>query len=231
MDVELPPGYRFMPEKQELVNYYLYRKLHGETLPTLRPRFIEANVYSDHPYNLLKSTRERREIKENEDDIEAYFFTELKKSTKNGRRISRSVGQWGTWKEQNTKDVEAYDTCCNVMKVVGIYKYFKFMPASGSQIIEDNDGAEWQMHEYSMTNNRDMVLCHIVTKNAKIASNAVNKRNHATMCSSMDHECDTSKRSRLEDSPVESPFNSLQSIPDVRHYRNQSICSSTPLHD
>ncbi|KAH9624188.1 hypothetical protein KSS87_000554 [Heliosperma pusillum] len=132
------PGYVFQPEKQLLIEFYLKKKNRGEQLP-LYPKIIEAEA---------------------KDDVEAYFYTKLTKTSKLGSRIIRTIKKFGKWKEQQRKIVEDDDD-----RVVGNYRYFKFMP---DQEI-GNDEFEWQMHEYSSleSNDKDMVLCHIVAKDSK----------------------------------------------------------------
>ncbi|KAK9689140.1 hypothetical protein RND81_09G037900 [Saponaria officinalis] len=169
----LPPGYKFIPTKVELINYYLKRKINGEPFdhPSL-PKIFEDDIYRAHPRDIIRFAKEST-FQDGLDDGSmgpgVYFFTTLKSSTKKGKKNkSRHVANSGTWEQQSTEIVEVEDECGDKRSVIGVYKYFKFKP-----VVSTPD--QWRMHEYSILEKSDRVLCQIVEK----VSNNI-KTNEAT---------------------------------------------------
>ncbi|XP_074294195.1 uncharacterized protein LOC141622005 [Silene latifolia] len=124
---------------------------------------------------------------------QGYFFSSLTKAskTKNGKRIKRCIPTHGTWLEKAATTI-----VCNL----GIHKYYKFNLVSGSKgSILNKD--EWMMHEYSLLDNQDLVLCHIT--NRKDYNNSPNKSIKARKINmvvdqSLDYEAGPSKISRVD---------------------------------
>ncbi|OEL23906.1 hypothetical protein BAE44_0015076 [Dichanthelium oligosanthes] len=90
----LPPGVRFDPTGEELVEFYLLPRALGRP-PAVPGIIIEddaATTSAHHPWKLL--TRHRRT-----DDDEAYFFHRIASSddAKGGARQDRSCGSRWTW--------------------------------------------------------------------------------------------------------------------------------------
>ncbi|XP_074318290.1 NAC domain-containing protein 91-like [Silene latifolia] len=112
----VPLGVRFYPTKLQLVDYFLRVKHSGQELPECYPQFLDFDVYSNHPFNILNTTKERRGVN---DVNEGFFFCQLNKLTPNGKRISRCIKGIGTWSEKS----KTTDVCNGNNRVVGIEKY------------------------------------------------------------------------------------------------------------
>ncbi|VAI38847.1 unnamed protein product [Triticum turgidum subsp. durum] len=86
-ELNLPPGFRFHPTDDELVEHYLCRKAAGQRLPV--PIIAEVDLYRFDPWALpdraLFGTREW------------YFFTPRDRKYPNGSRPNRAAGN-GYWK-------------------------------------------------------------------------------------------------------------------------------------
>ncbi|KAI3724146.1 hypothetical protein L2E82_35914 [Cichorium intybus] len=85
----LPPGFRFHPTDEELVNYYLKRKIHGQEIELdINP---EVDLYKCEPWELAeKSFLPSR-------DPEWYFFGPRDRKYPNGFRTNRAT-RAGYWK-------------------------------------------------------------------------------------------------------------------------------------
>ncbi|XP_074293622.1 NAC domain containing protein 50-like [Silene latifolia] len=195
---DLPLGYKFEPSKEELVEYFLKRRLRGEPLESFYNNVImDFDVY--HPSKIMTLTERKVE----EDGFQqGYFFSSLETTSKNGKRIKHQyIPTHGTWLEKAATKMICYQN-----EVIGIHKYYKFNPVSeskGSMLNKD----EWMMHEYSLLHNQDnqdqdiIVLCHITNK--KDYNNSHNKSIKARKINmvvdqSLDYEAGPSKISRVD---------------------------------
>lgn len=127
-----PPGFRFHPTDQELVLYYLKRKICGR-----RPRLEvigETDVYKWYPDDLpglsiLKTG-----------DRQWFFFSPRDRKYPNGARASRAT-QHGYWKATGK---DRHITCNS--RTVGVKKtlvFYKGRAPSGER-------TDWVMHEYTL---------------------------------------------------------------------------------
>ncbi|TYG53800.1 hypothetical protein ES288_D09G138100v1 [Gossypium darwinii] len=124
-----PPGYRFCPLDEELVLYYLKKKVLNLPLP--QNRIVEVNLYQYNPERLAELYKQYGEK-------EWYFFTPRDKKYRNGTRPNRAaVG--GYWKATGAdREVRFKD------RIVGYRKalvFYKGRPPKG-------DKTSWIMHEY-----------------------------------------------------------------------------------
>ncbi|KAK9689133.1 hypothetical protein RND81_09G037300 [Saponaria officinalis] len=166
-----PMGVRFKPTKAQLVGYFLDRKLSGQPTPTCYPQFLDFDVYGDHPSNVLANTMYLRGDGNGGYGglDEGYFFSRLKKTTSDGKRITRFINGNGTWSEKS-KTKKVYDETMSF--AIGTDKYFKFKPIvvrannnNSNNNMEGHNEEEWMMHEYShLGYETDIVLCHIIKK-------------------------------------------------------------------
>ncbi|KAH7442480.1 hypothetical protein KP509_03G091000 [Ceratopteris richardii] len=94
----LPPGFRFQPTDEELIGYYLMRKVNGMPIPA---RLIpDVELYSFDPWELpsLSSTAEYLHSSHDTSTVpQWYFFTYCDLKYSNGFRSNRSTRS-GYWK-------------------------------------------------------------------------------------------------------------------------------------
>ncbi|KAI4352667.1 hypothetical protein L6164_006895 [Bauhinia variegata] len=128
----LAPGFRFHPTDEELVIYYLKRKVYGKSF-----RFdaiSEVDVYKSEPWELSDKSRLKTR------DQEWYFFSALDKKYGNGGRMNRATGK-GYWKATgNDRPVKHGE------RTVGLKKTLVFHSGRAP----DGKRTNWVMHEYRL---------------------------------------------------------------------------------
>ncbi|TQD73494.1 hypothetical protein C1H46_040965 [Malus baccata] len=152
----LPPGFRFHPTDEELVGYYLHRKVEGlefelEVIPVI-------DLYKFDPWELPeKSFLPRR-------DMEWFFFCPRDRKYPNGSRTNRAT-KAGYWKATG-KDRKV--VCQS--DVTGYRKTLVFYRGRAPL----GDRTDWIMHEYRLTDDLApgpsghqgvFALCRVVKKN------------------------------------------------------------------
>ncbi|GAB2273600.1 hypothetical protein Dimus_008388 [Dionaea muscipula] len=153
----LPPGFRFHPTDEELVDYYLKRKVEGleielEVIPVI-------DFYKYDPWELPdKSFLPRR-------DNEWFFFSPRDKKYPNGSRTNRAT-RAGYWKATG-KDRKV--VCQS--SVTGYRKTLVFHKGRAPL----GDRTDWMMHEYRLCDDDHSqglpnfkgayALCRVVKKN------------------------------------------------------------------
>lgn len=154
-ELELPPGFRFHPTDEELVNHYLCRKC--ATLPLAVPIIREIDLYKYDPWQLPEMALYGEK--------EWYFFSPRDRKYPNGSRPNRAAGA-GYWKATGA------DKPIGKPKPLGIKKALVFYAGKAPKGIKTN----WIMHEYRLANvdrsagkkNNlrldDWVLCRIYNK-------------------------------------------------------------------
>ncbi|KAL8159860.1 hypothetical protein V2J09_001397 [Rumex salicifolius] len=151
----LAPGFRFHPTDEELVAYYLKRKVSGK--PFRVDAISEIEVYRVEPWDLpgLSKLKTR--------DLEWYFFSNLDKKYSNGSKTNRATSE-GYWKTTG-KDRPV----CHRCKVVGMKKTLVFHRGRAPR----GERTNWVMHEYRLIDEQveqaavpqeSFVLCRIFQK-------------------------------------------------------------------
>ncbi|XP_029128513.1 NAC domain containing protein 50 isoform X3 [Cajanus cajan] len=129
----LAPGFRFHPTDEELVIYYLKRKVSGK--PFRFDAISEVDIYRSEPGDLADKSRLKTR------DQEWYFFSALDKKYGNGGRMNRATGK-GYWKATgNDRQVKHEE------RVVGLKKTLVFHSGRAP----DGKRTNWVMHEYRLT--------------------------------------------------------------------------------
>ncbi|OWM70248.1 NAC domain containing protein 52-like [Punica granatum] len=128
----LAPGFRFHPTDEELVIYYLKRKICGRSF-----RFdviTSVDIYKTEPWELPG----KAQIKTR--DQEWYFFSALDRKYANGARMNRATDK-GYWKATGNDRVVKHDT-----RAVGLKKTLVFHYGRAP----DGKRTNWVMHEYRL---------------------------------------------------------------------------------
>ncbi|CAM8962839.1 unnamed protein product [Rhodiola kirilowii] len=164
--VSLPPGFRFHPTDEELVSYYLNRKINRRKIDL--DVIPEVDLYKCEPWDLPgKSLLPSK-------DMEWFFFSPRDRKYPNGSRTNRAT-KAGYWKATG-KDRKV----TSQMREVGMKKtlvYYRGRAPHGSR-------TDWVMHEYRLDERECLssnglqdayALCRIFKKTAiglKIDDNA-----------------------------------------------------------
>ncbi|XVE83407.1 hypothetical protein DITRI_Ditri16bG0086600 [Diplodiscus trichospermus] len=159
-ELELPPGFRFHPTDDELVNHYLCRKCASQ--PIAVPIIAEIDLYKFDPWQLPDMALYGEK--------EWYFFSPRDRKYPNGCRPNRAAGS-GYWKATGA------DKPIGKPKPLGIKKALVFYAGKAPRGIKTN----WIMHEYRLANvdrsagkknNNlrldDWVLCRLYNKKGSI---------------------------------------------------------------
>nr|XP_048322384.1 NAC domain-containing protein 12-like [Ziziphus jujuba var. spinosa] len=149
--MKLGVGYRFIPTDKEVV-VFLYDKLHGRSENLHGYPLMEYDLYgSEEPWQVWNRFGGNRRKGE-----DLYFFTKLKKVNSNGCQINRRVGSNGTWSAAYSEDIETRIGCVSVAAHKTHLRYKKQgCPGHGA----------WIMHEFSLDNYNEYVLCRLRKKN------------------------------------------------------------------
>ncbi|KAB5539003.1 hypothetical protein DKX38_016536 [Salix brachista] len=151
----LAPGFRFHPTDEELVRYYLKRKV------TNKPFRLDAisvtDVYKSEPWDLpVKSKLKSR-------DLEWYFFSMLDKKYGNGAKTNRATEK-GYWKTTGKDRPVHWNS-----RVVGMKKTLVYHQGRAPR----GERSNWVMHEYRLVDEElekagiaqdAFVLCRIFQK-------------------------------------------------------------------
>ncbi|KDP45802.1 hypothetical protein JCGZ_17409 [Jatropha curcas] len=154
--VGLPPGFRFHPTDEELVNYYLKRKINGQEIEL--DIIPEVDLYKCEPWELAeKSFLPSR-------DPEWYFFGPRDRKYPNGFRTNRAT-KAGYWKSTG-KDRRVNSQ----NRAIGMKKTLVYYRGRAPQGIR----TDWVMHEYRLDDKESddtsaiqdsYALCRVFKKN------------------------------------------------------------------
>ncbi|KAJ3694697.1 hypothetical protein LUZ60_000074 [Juncus effusus] len=130
-----PPGFRFSPTDEELVLFYLKRKVSARSLP---PSMIaDVDVYKSEPWDLP----DKSQLKTG--DQQWFFFSPRDRKYPNGSRSNRSTIN-GYWKATG-KD----RSICQKSKTVGNKKTLVYYHGRAPK----GDRTDWVMYEYTLEAN------------------------------------------------------------------------------
>ncbi|XP_006660391.1 uncharacterized protein LOC102710047 [Oryza brachyantha] len=128
----LAPGFRFHPTDEELVSYYLKRKVLGRPLKV--DAIAEVDLYKLEPWDLPARSRLRSR------DSQWYFFSRLDRKHANRARTNRATAA-GYWKTTG-KDREVR----HGPRTVGMKKTLVFHAGRAPK----GERTNWVMHEYRL---------------------------------------------------------------------------------
>ncbi|PVH37986.1 hypothetical protein PAHAL_5G143500 [Panicum hallii] len=136
----LPPGFRFVPTDQEVIAYYLLRRIRGQPLPV--GDILEDDPLSAPPWLLLGKHGRRRD---------AFFFAAGRAMNGRGSRQKRSCAGGGTWEGQGRrKGAKGRDGERQRVRVGGEeIEWRKYALNFHEEGVKGSTG--WVMHEYSIT--------------------------------------------------------------------------------
>ncbi|PSR90181.1 NAC transcription factor 32 like [Actinidia chinensis var. chinensis] len=156
-----PPGYRFCPYDNELIFYYLKKKILNLPLP--HNKIKDVNLYTHNPEHLAACYPVLG-------DKDWYFFTPRDRKYRNGNRPNRAAGD-GYWKATGAdKKIE------HKGELIGLKKALVFYLGKAPR----GEKTNWIMHEYRILEAKprtkksendmrldDWVLCKIYQKEEK----------------------------------------------------------------
>ncbi|KAK2972391.1 hypothetical protein RJ640_022109 [Escallonia rubra] len=128
-----PPGYRFQPFDEELIEYYLKKKVNNEDLPP--NKIFEVNLYQFNPKELADMYLSRGQK-------EMYFFTPRERKYRNGNRPNRAAGD-GYWKATGADKAIKFNG-----RKEGAKKSLVFYAGKPPKGVKTN----WIMHEFTLLN-------------------------------------------------------------------------------
>ncbi|KAL6911479.1 hypothetical protein ACP4OV_000284 [Aristida adscensionis] len=131
-DEVMLPGFRFHPTDEELVRFYLKRKIQQKSLPIELIR--QLDIYKYDPWDLpkLASTGEK----------EWYFYCPRDRKYRNSTRPNRVTGA-GFWKATGT-DRPIYSS--DGSKCIGLKKSLVFYKGRAAKGVK----TDWMMHEFRL---------------------------------------------------------------------------------
>ncbi|XP_059295261.1 putative NAC domain-containing protein 94 [Lycium ferocissimum] len=132
LDEVMLPGFRFHPTDEELVGFYLKRKIQQRSLPI--ELIKQVDIYKYDPWDLpkLASTGEK----------EWYFYCPRDRKYRNSVRPNRVTGA-GFWKATGT-DRPIY--CSDSTKCIGLKKSLVFYRGRAARGLK----TDWMMHEFRL---------------------------------------------------------------------------------
>jgi hypothetical protein len=151
----LPPGYKFLPTDEELIGFYLDRKVNGGLPAEFASLFKDYNIYGEEePWEIFNRFEGHKS-----GDNGLYFFTTLSKKTVNcTKNKNRKVGKnGGTWHGDGGEEVSTREGA-----VIGMKNRFRYK----NKRQPNHDG--WIMLQYgSELISENIVISQLKTKESK----------------------------------------------------------------
>ncbi|KAL0320647.1 UNVERIFIED_CONTAM: protein CUP-SHAPED COTYLEDON 2 [Sesamum radiatum] len=197
-EASLPPGFRFHPTDEELISYYLLKKVLDSTFTTRAITQVDLN--KSDPWNLPGKAKMG--------EREWYFFSLRDRKYPTGVRANRATGG-GYWKATG-KDREVYSS--KTWSLVGMKKTLVFYRGRAPK----GEKTNWVMHEYRLQgklayhylspNSQDeWVISRVFQKTAPGSSAATKKRPSAAVDSSIISELMITPSSSVSLPPLMEP--------------------------
>ncbi|KAJ4824223.1 Transcription factor JUNGBRUNNEN 1 [Turnera subulata] len=152
-EVQLP-GFRFHPTDEELVGFYLRRKV--EKKPLKIELIKHVDIYKYDPWDLPTSN--------SVGDKEGYFFCKRGRKYRNSVRPNRVTGS-GFWKATGI-DRPVYSHEGQGRDCIGLKKtlvYYRGNAGKGTK-------TDWMMHEFRLPTNENTTTINVVLPDAKVSS-------------------------------------------------------------
>ncbi|MED6220258.1 hypothetical protein PIB30_043215 [Stylosanthes scabra] len=130
---DVPPGFRFHPTDEELVDYYLRKKVNSKKIEL--DVIKDVDLYKIEPWDLQEICRIGRE-----EENEWYFFSHKDKKYPTGTRTNRATAA-GFWKATG-RDKAIYSK----HDLVGMRKTLVFYKGRAP----NGQKSDWIMHEYRL---------------------------------------------------------------------------------
>ncbi|XP_011100538.1 transcription factor JUNGBRUNNEN 1 [Sesamum indicum] len=152
------PGFRFHPTDEELVGFYLQRKVQGKSI-TL-DLITQLDIYKYDPWDLPKMSKGEKEW---------YFFCKRGRKYRNSARPNRvTVTGSGFWKATGIdKPIHSASTSNTKCCIIGLKKSLVYYGGSAGK----GTKTDWMMHEFRLpppTHHQEAevwTLCRIVRRN------------------------------------------------------------------
>ncbi|KAM0888029.1 hypothetical protein ACQ4PT_028622 [Festuca glaucescens] len=136
----VPPGFRFHPTDEELVDYYLRKKVASKKIDL--DVIKDIDLYKIEPWDLQDKCKIGME-----EQSDWYFFSHKDKKYPTGTRTNRATGA-GFWKATG-RDKPIYTNNC----LVGMRKTLVFYKGRAP----NGQKSDWIMHEYRLETNENGV--------------------------------------------------------------------------
>ncbi|KAH0907542.1 hypothetical protein HID58_039369 [Brassica napus] len=146
------PGFRFHPTDEELITYYLKRKVEGK--PMRFDVIREVNIYKHEPSDLAELSRLKTK------DQEWYFFCPLEKRQNSSTVINRATKE-GYWKKTGDDKKIKREGDDELIGVVKTLVYHRGRSPKGNR-------TNWVLYEYRLVQNKleidSYVVCRVIRK-------------------------------------------------------------------
>ncbi|KAH6823659.1 NAC domain containing protein 94 [Perilla frutescens var. hirtella] len=168
----LLPGFRFHPTDQELVEFYLKRKVQHQPIPSELIKLVD--IYKFDPWDLPKLT--------SLGEKEWYFYCPRERKYKNSARPNR-VTESGFWKATGT-DRPIYSLSVGIRICIGFKKSLVFYRGRAAKCMK----TDWMMHEFRLVSTSknvpssdSLALCRIFKKAVPLANRALSYQNETQL--------------------------------------------------
>ncbi|CAI9786784.1 unnamed protein product [Fraxinus pennsylvanica] len=138
--IDLPIGYRFVPKDEELMEFYLAKKVRNGPIPLDVIKDVDAGeIYSKHPKTLVENVCDHEKS--------WYFFTHKNDGdVEEEKKTIRIVGDGiGFWRGLLVEDL-IYNSNGDVFAFKTHWRYFEGPIIKGKR-------TNWTMEEYRLRNN------------------------------------------------------------------------------